>query len=205
VTLPGPIAPAPAGAFRKVARERTNILVLCTANRCRSVMAGALLARGLGAARIAAAVDSAGLRQEGVPPAPEAVSVMAAYGIDVTWHRSRLLTAADLATAELVLAMTRAHVRHAVVLDPAAWPRTFTLKELVWRAEQPGPRRRGEPLTDWLGRVSRGRGRTALLGDSPRDDLADPIGGPLSAYEMTAAQLAQLADRLIELGWAGGG
>ena len=129
---------------------------------------------------------------------------MAAYGLDVSHHRSRLLTAADLATSELVLAMTRAHVRHAVVLDPAAWPRTFTLKELVWHAEQTGPRQPGEPLADWLGRISRGRGRMALLGDSPRDDLADPTGGPLSAYEVTAAQLAQLADRLIELGWASG-
>ena len=36
----------------------------------------------------------------------------------------------------------------------------------------------GEPLASWLARVQLGRDRVELLGDSPDDDVADPMGGP---------------------------
>ena len=60
-----------------------GVLVLCTANRCRSVMAGALLARRLRAAGVAGWVHSAGLLGEGQPAPPGVVSVMAGSGLDV--------------------------------------------------------------------------------------------------------------------------
>ena len=44
----------------------------------------------------------------------------------------------------------------------------------------------------------RGRQRAALLGDSPDDDIADPIGGPPHGYAETAAILSQLLNRLVE-------
>ena len=93
--------------------------------------------------------SSAGLLGEGQPAPPEAVSVMAGYGLDVSRHRSRLMTADELGAASLVLAMAREHVRHAVVTEPAAWPRAFTLKEIVRRGQQAGPRASGESLADW--------------------------------------------------------
>src|ERR1039458_6355835 len=134
-----------------------NILVLCSANQCRSPMAGVLLTRWLPAppAPEAAAVRSAGLLDEGLlregePPPPEAISAMAGYGLDISGHRSRRVTVADLAWADLVLGMSREHVRYAVVTAPDAWPRSFTLKELVRRGEQAGPRKPDEPLADWL-------------------------------------------------------
>ena len=43
--------------------------------------------------------------------------------------------------------------------------------------------------------------RAALLGDSPADDVADPIGGPLRAYADTASQLDGLIGRLAALCW----
>ena len=178
-----------------------GILVLCTANQCRSVMAEALLARRLAAAEVALPVRSAGLRRDGAPPPAEVVSTMAGYGLDVTRHRSHLVTAADLRAAGLVLAMAREHVRHSVITEPTAWPRVFTLKELLRRAEQAGHRMPGEPLAGWLDRLHDGRERAALLGDSAADDVADPIGGPPRAYAMTAAQLDELIGRLVEVGW----
>ena len=83
-----------------VMREADGIVVLCTANVCRSPMAAALLARRLSEFGVTARVRSAGMLRDGDPPLPEVVSVMAGYGIDITAHRSRLVGAADLARAE---------------------------------------------------------------------------------------------------------
>jgi len=187
--------------MRVDSRAAQGVLVVCTANRCRSVMAAALLARRLEAAGVAGWVHSAGLLGEGRPALPEAVSAMAGYGLDVSRHRSRLMTAGELGAASLVLAMGREHVRHAVVTEPAAWPRAFTLKEIVRRGQQAGPRAPGESLAGWVARLHAGRERTELLGDSPDDDVADPIGGPPRAYLMTAALLDQLTGHLAELCW----
>jgi hypothetical protein len=44
-----------------------------------------------------------------------------------------------------------------------------------------------------------------MLGESSADDLADPIGGPPSAYEATAAELSELTDSLADLLRAGAG
>jgi len=150
-------------------------------------------------------VASAGLRGGGQPPPPEVISAMAARGIDVSRHQSRVVTAEDLAAADLILGLAREHVRHAAVLLPAAWPRAFTLRELVRRGRQAGPRAPGEPLGEWLVRAADGRDRASLLGRSPADDVADPAGGPLPAYQATAHQLDRLARELVELGWPGRG
>ena len=182
-----------------------GIVVLCTANVCRSPMAAALLARRLSGLGVAARVRSAGMLRGGDPPLPEVISVMARYGIDITGHRSRVACAADLARASLVLAMARDHLRYAVVTEPGVWPRAFTLRELIRRGERIGPRRPGEPLSGWLSRAHEGRQRVALLGDSPDDDVPDPAGQPLRAYEDVARLLDRSVARLAELGWAHAG
>jgi len=183
----------------------TEILVLCTANVCRSPMAQALLAGELGARGVPAAVHSAGTLASGAPPPGEVVAAMAPYGLDVREHRSQLVTADDLEGADLIVAMARAHLRHAAVMDPASWPRAFTLRELVRRGGETGPRRAGEPLAEWLARAHAGRSRMALLGDSPEDDIADPMGGAPEDYAQTAAELRVLTGRLAELGWGAPG
>jgi protein-tyrosine-phosphatase len=164
-------------------------------------MAAALLARGLASRDTLASVRSAGMLADGEPPAPEAVVVMAALGLDISAHRSRLVRADDLAAADLTLAMARAHLRHAVVTAPEAWPRAFTLKELLRRGEQVGPRQPGIGLADWLAMAHEGREPVALLGDSADDDVADPIGGPQRLYSATAALLDDLTRRLLDLCW----
>ncbi len=68
---------------------------------------------------------------------PEVVEVMAAYGIDVTGHRSRALTRPILADADLIVGMSRRHVQEIVLLDPPSWPKAFMLKELVRRGTSP--------------------------------------------------------------------
>lgn len=182
--------------------EEAGILVLCHANVCRSPMAASLLARRLAVLGVTVPVCSAGMYRAGDPPYPEVVSVLAAYRIDAVAHRSRVASAADLARTILVLGMTRENLRYAVVAEPGTWPRAFTLKELVRRGEQIGPRPPGEPFPAWLARAHAGRDQAALLGYSLEDDVPDPAGGPLRGYADTAARLDRLAARLAELGWA---
>jgi protein-tyrosine phosphatase len=179
-----------------------GIVVLCTANVCRSPMAAALLSRRLDELGVAVPVHSAGMIREGDPPSPEVISVMASYGIEIAGHRSRVADPADLARAGLVLAMARDNLRYAVTIAPAAWPRAFTVKELVRRGEERGPRAPGEPFSDWLSRVHAGRERVSLLGESAEDDVPDPWGGRLRDYMETASLLDLLMTRLAELGWA---
>jgi len=182
----------------------TDVLVLCTANVCRSVMVEALLAHRLAAADASASVRSAGMLDAGEPPAPEVVRALAAWGLDVRAHRSRRTSEDDLAAADLVLTMAREQLRYAVVTAPQVWPRAFTLKELLRRGQLAGPRPPGQQLADWLALAHAGRSRSDLLGDCPADDVADPIGGPPEAYLATAAQLDHLLGQLAELAWGPG-
>jgi len=165
-------------------------------------MGAPLLARRLARLGVTEPVRSAGMLGDGMPPDPAAVTVMAGYGIEIAAHRSRQARAGDLARAGLVLAMARENLRYAVVTEPDAWPRAFTLKEFIRRGEQIGPRAAGETFPAWLARAHEGRERASLLGGSARDDVADPAGGPLRAYADTAALLDGLMARLAELGWA---
>ena len=162
-------------------------------------MAQAMLSARLAARGVMVSVNSAGMLSGGRRPPPEVISVMAAKGIDVTGHRSRTVTAADLAVADLILGLAREHVRHATVLLPEAWPRAFTIRELLRRGRQAGPRSPGEPFGDWLTRAAGDRGRRDLLGSSPADDVADPAGGPLRGYQATAELLDRLTCDLVEL------
>ena len=178
-----------------------EVLVVCTANVCRSPMAQALLGRRLADLGSDTTVRSAGMLGDGNPPYPEVVSAMAGYGLDVSSHRSRRVTPEDLERADLTLAMARENLRHAVVTAPTVWSQSFTLRELVRRGAAVGGRARGETLAGWLARVHEGRERAALLGDSPDDDVADPAGGPCQRYAETAAVLSGLLDRLVDLCW----
>jgi protein-tyrosine phosphatase len=177
--------------------DPVRILVVCTANQCRSPMAEVLLRRALADQGVAADVVSAGSLPGDVAASAGSARAMARRGLDLGGHRSHQVTEDDLVRADLVVCMARRHAREAVVAHPGAWPRTFTLKELVRRGEAAGPRRRDEELGAWLDRAAAGRTRSALLADDPVDDVADPIGRPDAAYEATAAELEALVERLV--------
>lgn len=162
-------------------------------------MAEVFLARRLEESGVAAHVHSAGLLDDGRPA--QGVDVLAAMGFDTSAHRSRRMTAEMVEGADLVLCMAREHLREAVLLSPSAWPRSFTLKEIVRRGEQAGARAAGQPFDEWVAKLHAGRTRAGLLGSSPEDDIADPIGGSRAVYKTSATEIQALTDRLVELAW----
>ncbi len=158
-------------------------------------MAEVLLAARLAERGIPADVRSAGLLDGGRPAWPEAAAVVAERGLDLGAHVSCPLEQPIVRDADLVLGMTREHAREAIALEPSAYHRVFTLKEL---ARVGSSRPRGlEPLDTWLAEIAEQRAVEDLLGANPADDVDDPIGGPLDAFRATANELDELLERLV--------
>ena len=89
-----------------------EILVVCTANMCRSPMAEGLLRARLADAGLGdrVRVRSAGVRAPaGFGATDHGVTLLAARGIDISRHQARPLTDALLREADLILVMEEAH------------------------------------------------------------------------------------------------
>jgi protein-tyrosine-phosphatase len=91
------------------ARAPRSILVVCHGNICRSPFAAALLEQALGPVGIG--VHSAGFLGPGRPSPHEAVAVAARRSVDLSRHRSRLLTADLVGSADLIVVMDAAQRR----------------------------------------------------------------------------------------------
>lgn len=179
-----------------------RVLVVCSANQCRSPLAGALLGREVALRGLPVEVLTAGVSTTaGRPATSGTVEAAADLGIDLRSHASRPVDRGLLAGADLVIGMERLHVREAVVLEPAVWRRAFTLPDLVRRAEATGVRPAGEPLQTWLEFLSAGRDRMALMGASADDDVRDPTNDRSVDHRYTAELLDDLVRRLVTLAW----
>jgi protein-tyrosine-phosphatase len=112
------------------------ILVACTANICRSPMAAAILHRRIAELGLEdqIVVSSAGVwAEEGHGASPNAVITLAGRGMDLTGHRSRLLTPALLGEADLILVMEEAHRRSLFHLAPQHLSKVYLLTEMSGR------------------------------------------------------------------------
>ena len=179
--------------------EPLRILTVCTANVCRSPVAEHLLARHLSEAGWRADVRSAGTHGGLNDVHPYTASAATASSIDLAGHVSRFLDRQVIATegADLVLTMTRDHLRQVVALHPSAWPRTFTLKELARRAADVPPD--VADFASWRGAVGEGRRAADLLGADPADDISDPFGGPAASHVAMVAEIDEVCARIARL------
>lgn len=110
-----------------------NILIICTANICRSPVAAALLRdrlrqRGLADWR----VESAGTWAIATRGASRySIDLMTRHGHDITSHRSRMVTEEHLRQADLVLTMEIGHAEALRAEFPAEEYKVFIITEMI--------------------------------------------------------------------------
>jgi protein-tyrosine phosphatase len=178
-----------------------DIAFICTGNICRSPMGEGMLRARLAELAPHVVVGSAGLLFDGRPAEPQAVKVMAKRGIDISTHEAQQISLELLAEASLILGMERRHVREVAVLDPALWPRTYTLPEFTTLAHDVGRRPEGQPLRAWVEQVGALRSSADYPHDDPASEIADPYGESARAYRVAASTIAKHLDQLVALAW----
>jgi len=189
-----------AGSPQAPAAVPLRILVVCTANVCRSPVTEHLLQRHLDARGVAAVVRSAGTHGGLIAVHHDTASAAERVGVDLGGHVSRALNPELLQRegADLIVTMTREHLRHVATIDPGAWPRAFTLKELVRRASAVDPTTTGD-LRVWRMVAGEGRTAAAMMGADPADDVDDPYGGPAAGHVAMVAEVDDLTSALARL------
>ncbi|HEY0950172.1 hypothetical protein [Nocardioides sp.] len=133
-----------------------RILVVCTANLCRSPLVAALLAHDLdptGGGR-PVAVSSAGINAlSGERACPEMAQLVAAHWLPVARlaeHRAVQLTLEQVAVADLILTADRRARSEVLKMAPLAAPHTFTVREAAALVTRTDPRTCGASTEDRL-------------------------------------------------------
>jgi protein-tyrosine phosphatase len=159
-----------------------RVLLVCTANICRSPVAARLLAGRLGPSiefesRGTKAVPGAGMCEV------SANWAMMNGGDADRGHVARQLELSDIRAATLILTATQRHRARVIELRPSAQVRTFTLAQAARIVQWRGPAVRSEMLVDaglpdrllWLAEeLDAYRGSAARPGPESADDLPDP-------------------------------
>jgi protein-tyrosine-phosphatase len=148
-----------------------RVLFVCDGNICRSPLAAEYLRqRTVRSGLSHVVVDSAGiLGIEGGKAAAHSIAVAREAGLDLTHHRSRGVTVADLRTSDIVIAMT------------------LTQLETLGRRFGPG---RGERLL--LRAFEDG---PTPRGGAP--ELDDPVTGPIEGFREAFAIIRTCVDHLV--------
>ena len=160
-----------------------SILILCTGNATRSVIAGAVLKAHLPDVEIATAGT---MSIDGLPMSWRTKAGFEAVGVKPPSHRSRQVLPPDLDAATLIIGLAPEHVNWVRREHPSAAPRTATLKRLVRDLADDD-----RPLA----------ARVAELGLAdielrPWEEVVDPGGGEVEAFIACAQEVVPLVDEL---------
>ncbi len=147
-----------------------NIIVVCTANICRSPMAAALLQHALAAQpeplRSLKVISAGVAARAGDTVSENSVIALKKVGLDIAKHTSRPLTQEMLDEAFLVLGMTESH------------------RAMIQLQAEPPPKR-----------IHLFREFMPQRGDK---EIGDPYGGPIRLYESVRDEMVEAIPSLLE-------
>ncbi len=146
------------------------IIVVCTANICRSPMAAALLRHALAAQpeplRSIPVLSAGVAARDGDAVSENSVYALKKVGLDIAAHTSTALTQEMLNSASLILGMTESH-RQMIQLQAEPVPKNiFLFREFM-------PQR-------------------------GHKEIGDPFGGPIRLYEATRDEMVEAIPSLLE-------
>lgn len=146
-----------------------HVLIVCTANICRSPMAQGLLAHALsgqaGPLRDLKVISAGVAAHHGDDVSENTVIALKKVGIDVAQHRSRVLNQSLLDNAIAVFGMTESH-RAAIMARAKPVPKHLYL----FREFMPPP---------------------------ASSEIGDPFGGPLRLYESCRDEMVEAIPSLV--------
>lgn len=164
-------------SYKRATEERTkmNILLVCTGNTCRSIMAQELLEDAIDKSPLRSKidVDSAGtFACEGQLPTETAEEAMEELGLEIGRHRAKQVNDELMDWADIVLTMESGHIEELEAMFPRHEEKVHTL-------------------------IGYANGISGFPG-SEGFDVADPYGEPLEEYVECALQLKGLIDKLVK-------
>lgn len=202
-------------------RDEIRVLMICTANMCRSPIAEAVLRDAIARAAIPWTVSSAGvIAQDGRPMDAKAAKVLAERAIAMPGWTARRLVPGLIEQADLVLTAELQHRSTVVRMVPAAISRTFALLQFARFADHAGPAgpRSAEPRSA-ESRSAESRSAESRSAESRSaassieriiaaredlqpvpagsDDLADPIGRSIRHFRDCADTVARAVEQIV--------
>jgi DivIVA domain-containing protein len=168
--------------------DRIRVLIVCTWNRVRSPIASEILRHEV--ARLGCKnvdVISRGVQAElGHGPPREVVKCAGRLRIDVSQHRSRRLSRADVVLADLVVVMERRHARLVKELYP--WATVVLLADLLNTAvDAAGPSREVFALL------------AQQTSDQGGREITDPLGSSQRAFDRCVEEMAPALHNLARI------
>lgn len=187
------------------ARRPFNVVLVCTANVCRSPIGELLLRQAVidrwgPTSTDAWKITSAGTAaRPGDPIHPHARRVLGERGIVAGDFRSRPLDEETMLAADLVLTATRKQRALAVSLASAAVGHTFTLRQFARLSESVADIADDDPAAQGSRLVAAARlaRSTAPVTQGSHDDIVDPIGQPIQSFRVCATVIDRAITTLL--------